>query len=84
MGEIIYKEFTWKTFALKEMYSAYVGKKEEDVEDVFMGESAIYNRLRVLELVEAFTEEVVTITIEGVESYVRKSEVEKLNLITSM
>lgn len=54
-----------------------------DVEDLFMEGSPMENRLKELELSDLLTEEAIDITIDGLEYYIRKSEVEKLNLISN-
>lgn len=75
--------YTWKNDTLKLMWASFMDEFSEDIEDLFVEGSPIYNRLRDSELENALIEEVVDITIGGMEYYIRKSEVNGLNLITN-
>ena len=75
--------YTWKNDALKQIWAIFMDKSPEDIEDLFVEGSPIYNRLKDSELEDTLIEEAVDITVGGLEYYNRKSEVEGLNLITN-
>lgn len=78
-----YKMLTWKSSMAKVLWAKFVGEHPKDVEEIFMEGSPMGNRLKETELSDMLTEEAIAITIDGLEYYIRKSEVEKLNLISN-
>lgn len=77
------KMLTWKSSMAKVLWSKFVGKQYMDVEELFMEGSPLENRLKESELSDLLTEEAIAITIDGLEYYIRKSDVDKLNPITN-
>lgn len=78
-----HKMLTWKSSMAKVLWSKFVGEQYKDVAEIFMEGSPMGNRLKESELSDMLTEEAVAITIGGSGSYIRKSDVEKLNLISN-
>lgn len=77
------KMLTWKSSMAKVLWAKFVGEHPKDVEELFTEGSPMGNRLKETELSDMLTEEAIDITIDGLEYYIRKSEVEKLNLISN-
>lgn len=77
------KLLTWKSPIAKELWAKFVRENSVDVEDLFMEGSPMENRLKELELSDLLAEEAIDITIDGLEYHIRKSDVERLNLISN-